>query len=286
MDNVILALPNKGRLHKPALDILAEAGIRILDKGKLYGRTSDSELDIIFARAADIPRLVELGAADLGITGYDYVVEANADVEDLLDLKFGRASIVLAVKEASGIETVRDLKPGLKIATKYVNIASKFFNRLNLKVEVIPITGAAEVMPHLNVADAIVDVSSTGTTLKTHGLKPIDVLLESSSRLIANRSSLKAKNDKIMEVKLALESVLKAKGKKLLMMNVPDKFLGKVLAVLPAMAGPTVAEVKAEERMWEVYTVIDEDEVYKIINLAKKSGARDLLVMPIERVIP
>jgi ATP phosphoribosyltransferase len=141
-------------------------------------------------------------------------------------------------------------------------------------------------MPHLNVADAIVDVSSTGTTLKIHGLKPIEVLLESSSRLIANKDSLKVKNDKIMEVKLALESVLKAKGKKLLMMNVPDRFLNKVLAVLPAMAGPTVAEVKAEEKMWEVYTVIDEDEVYKVINLAKKAGARDLLVMPIERVIP
>jgi ATP phosphoribosyltransferase len=283
---VVLALPNKGRLHKPALDILTEAGIRVLDKGKLYGRTNDSELDVIFARAADIPRLVGLGAADLGITGHDYVVEANVDVEDLLDLKFGRASLVLAVKENSGIETIRDLKPGLKVATKYVNIASRFFNSLSLKVEIIPITGAAEIMPHLNVADAIVDVSSTGTTLKIHGLKPIEVLLESSSRLIANRDSLKVKNDKIIEVKLALESVLKAKGKKLLMMNVPDRFLNKVLAVLPAMAGPTVAEVRAEEKMWEVYTVIDEDEVYKVINLAKKAGARDLLVMPIERVIP
>jgi ATP phosphoribosyltransferase len=283
---VVLALPNKGRLHKPALDILTEAGIRVLDKGKLYGRTNDSELDVIFARAADIPRLVGLGAADLGITGHDYVVEANVEVEDLLDLKFGRASLVLAVKENSGIETIRDLKPGLKVATKYVNIASRFFNSLSLKVEIIPITGAAEIMPHLNVADAIVDVSSTGTTLKIHGLKPIEVLLESSSRLIANRDSLKVKNDKIIEVKLALESVLKAKGKKLLMMNVPDRFLNKVLAVLPAMAGPTVAEVRAEEKMWEVYTVIDEDEVYKVINLAKKAGARDLLVMPIERVIP
>ncbi len=283
---VILALPNKGRLHKPALEILTEAGIRVLDKGKLYGRTNDSELDVIFARAADIPRLVELGAADLGITGHDYVVEANVEVEDLLDLKFGKASLVLAVRENSGIKTIRDLKPGLKVATKYVNIASRFFKNIGLKVEIIPITGAAEIMPHLNVADAIVDVSSTGTTLKIHGLKTIEVLLESSSRLIANRNSLKVKNDKIMEVKLALESVLKAKGKKLLMMNVPDRFLNKVLAVLPAMAGPTVAEVRAEEKMWEVYTVIDEDEVYKVINLAKKAGARDLLVMPIERVIP
>jgi len=283
---VILALPNKGRLHKPALEILTEAGIRVLDKGKLYGRTNDSELDVIFARAADIPRLVELGAADLGITGHDYVVEANVEVEDLLDLKFGKASLVLAVRENSGIKTIRDLKPGLKVATKYVNIASRFFKNIGLKVEIIPITGAAEIMPHLNVADAIVDVSSTGTTLKIHGLKTIEVLLQSSSRLIANRNSLKVKNDKIMEVKLALESVLKAKGKKLLMMNVPDRFLNKVLAVLPAMAGPTVAEVRAEEKMWEVYTVIDEDEVYKVINLAKKAGARDLLVMPIERVIP
>lgn len=286
MVNVILALPNKGRLHKPSLDILAEAGIKVLDKGKLYGRTNDSELEVIFARAADIPRLVELGAADLGITGYDYVVEANANVEDLLDLKFGRASLVLAVREGSGIETTKDLREGFKVATKYVNIASRYFNSLNLKVEIIPITGAAEIMPYLNVADAIVDVSSTGTTLRIHGLKPIDTLLESSSRLIANRNSLRVKTDKIIEIKLALESVLKAKGKKLLMMNVPDKFLDRVLSILPAMAGPTVAEVRSEEKMWEVYTVIDENEAYRIINLVKKAGARDLLVVPIERVIP
>ncbi|RLI25887.1 ATP phosphoribosyltransferase [Candidatus Bathyarchaeota archaeon] len=283
---MILALPNKGRLHEPALDLLEKAGIRVIDRGMLYGRTNDPEINVIFARAADIPSLVEAGAADLGVTGHDYVVEADADVEELLDLEFGRAELVLAVMRNSGIEDLSDLKPGLRVATKYVNIASNFFRRLGLEAEVIRITGAAEVMPHLKVADAIIDISSTGTTLKTHGLKPLKVILKSSARLIANRKSLEVKRDKLMEIKLAIESVLRGKGKKLLMMNVPDRFLKDVLSVLPAMAGPTIAEVKSEERMWEVYTVIDEDEVYRVVNLVKKAGAKDLLVIPIERVIP
>jgi len=286
MSTVILALPNKGRLHEPALDLLEKAGIRVIDRGMLYGRTNDPEINVIFARAADIPSLVEAGAADLGVTGHDYVVEADADVEELLDLEFGRAELVLAVMRNSGIEDLSDLKPGLRVATKYVNIASNFFRRLGLEAEVIRITGAAEVMPHLKVADAIIDISSTGTTLKTHGLKPLKVILKSSARLIANRKSLEVKRDKLMEIKLAIESVLRGKGKKLLMMNVPDRFLKDVLSVLPAMAGPTIAEVKSEERMWEVYTVIDEDEVYRVVNLVKKAGAKDLLVIPIERVIP
>ena len=286
MNMVILALPNKGRLHEPALDLLEKAGIRVIDRGMLYGRTNDPEINVIFARAADIPNLVEAGAADLGVTGHDYVVEADADVEELLDLEFGRAELVLAVMRNSGIEDLSDLKPGLRVATKYVNIASNFFRRLGLEAEVIRITGAAEVMPHLKVADAIIDISSTGTTLKTHGLKPLKVILESSARLIANKKSLEVKRDKLMEIKLAIESVLRGKGKKLLMMNVPDRFLKEVLSVLPAMAGPTIAEVKSEERMWEVYTVIDEDEVYRVVNLVKKAGAKDLLVIPIERVIP
>ncbi|MCD6443972.1 ATP phosphoribosyltransferase [Candidatus Bathyarchaeota archaeon] len=283
---MILALPNKGRLHEPALDLLEKAGIRVIDRGMLYGRTNDPEINVIFARAADIPSLVEAGAADLGVTGHDYVVEADADVEELLDLEFGRAELVLAVMRNSGIEDLSDLKPGLRVATKYVNIASNFFRRLGLEAEVIRITGAAEVMPHLKVADAIIDISSTGTTLKTHGLKPLKVILESSARLIANKKSLEVKRDKLMEIKLAIESVLRGKGKKLLMMNVPDRFLKDVLSVLPAMAGPTIAEVESEERMWEVYTVIDEDEVYRVVNLVKKAGAKDLLVIPIERVIP
>lgn len=286
MEQVTLAVPNKGRLHEPTLEILAKAGFTILDKGRLYGRTSDPELNVIFARAADIPKLVEADAADMGITGYDYVVEAQVDVEELLDLGFGRAELVLAVLDESGVGSVKDLRSGLRVATKYVNTTLSFFKSLGLEVEVVRIAGAAEVMPHLGVADAIVDISSTGTTLKTHGLKPIEVILQSSARLIVNKRSMRERRDKIMEFKLALESVLRGRGRKLLMMNVPDRFLNNVLAILPAMTGPTVAEVRAKEKTWEVYTVVDESDVYKVVNLAKKAGARDLLVVPIERVVP
>lgn len=290
MSSLLLALPNKGRLFEPALRVLNRAGIILLDRDQraLFARTSDPELRVIFVRSADIPSFVERGVAALGITGHDFVVNSGADVVDLSDLGFGKAKVVVAVPERSEVQRVEEIKDGTKVATKLTRLAEDFFKEQGVKVSIVRISGAAEIMPLLGICDVIVDVMSTGTTLQAHGLRILSEVLDTSARLIANRESLENSRwrGKIREIATAFESVLRAEGKRLIMMNVPDKVLPIVTAIIPSMSGPTVAKVEAPEPMWEVYSVVDEKELYRIVNAVKKAGARDVLVVPIERIIP
>jgi ATP phosphoribosyltransferase len=267
--------------------MLKQVGLSPINRRKveLISKTINPDVDLIFARPEDIPKLVEKGAADLGITGRDFVVESEAVVEELLDLEFCKAKIVLAAPQSLRIRGVNDVKPGSRVATKFVNIARRYFAGKK-NVEVVALSGATEVMPSLGVASLIIDTIETGETLAVHGLEVIDELLESSARLIANKESIKVKKIEINDIVMAFRSVLYARGKKMIMMNVPEKALSDVVKLLPSMAGPTIAKVEAPEPTWEVYSVIDESEVYKVISLVKKVGAKDVVILPIERIIP
>lgn len=280
-----IAVPNKGRLHQPSIEILARAGyeIEVPADRALFSPTSDEEVEIVFARAGDIPILVQDGVADLGITGYDLVLETEADVEILLDLGFGRARMVVATLETSPYESLDDLPDGCRIATEFPRIVERFLGK---RFRIVEMRGATEIAPHIGVADVIVDLSSTGTTLRTNRLKVIGVLFETSARLIANRRSLDEKREKIEEVKRAVESVLIARGKKLVLANIPEEILPLVKEIMPGMAGPTVSRVEAEIPMLAVNAVVDEKDVRRVINELKKIGARDILVLPIERIVP
>ncbi|RLI05106.1 ATP phosphoribosyltransferase [Candidatus Bathyarchaeota archaeon] len=283
-----IVLPNKGRLSKPSLNLLLKAGIiPFFEKtNQLYIQTIIPDVSVVFIRASDIPRFVEAGAADLGITGYDFIVESQAKVVELLDLEFGKAKLVLAKPEKSKIRSVGEINPKTRIATKFPVITKNFLLKNRKKAKILRISGACEIMPSLGVADLIVDVTSTGATLKTHKLEVVEEVMDSSARLIANKNSLNTKRKKIEELTLAIKSVLYAKRKKLIMMNVPEKNLQKVLKVIPSMAGPTLAKVESPTPMWEVYSVVDENETYKIITAVKNAGARDILILPIEKIVP
>ena len=241
---------------------------------------------LVAVRASDIPRLVESGAADLGITGYDFIVESGAKVKELLDLEFGFSRMVLATPETSRLRTPKDLSSKVKIATKFPSIARKYLRDKGVEARIVEVSGAAEIAPTLGVADAIIDITSTGLTLRVHNLRIIDEILTSTARLIANPKALEAKKSKIEEVVTALLSVMRARRKKLIMMNVPEEKLSKVVKLIPSMGGPTIARVETQPPMWEVYSVISEDEVYRVINAVKAAGARDILVLPIERIVP
>ena len=178
---------------------------------RLITKTLDPHVEILFARPVDIPEYVATGAADLGITGHDMVVERGSDVEELLDLQSGKAKLVLAVHEDSEITSVNQLA-GLKVATEFPVITRAYFKKQKVNVEVVLVGGACEATPHLGIADAIIDLSSSGTTLKTNRLRVIDEVLETSTYLIANRESLQTKKEKIDEIHLALESVIRARG--------------------------------------------------------------------------
>lgn len=282
-----IAVP-KGHLEESTVSLLQASGIGVIgrDGRQLFARTNDPEVELVFVRAEDIPNFVSKGSTDLGITGYDLIYESGDDVVELLDLGYGYTKMVVAASEKSNIKTVEDIRPGCRVATEFPETARRYFSEKGIEIEIVGITGAAEISPLIGVADLIVDVTSTGTTLRAHGLRVVDVILESTARLIANRESLEKRGEKIREIVTALSSVVMARGKKLVLMNVPENRLEMVKRVLPGMAGPTVSRVEAAEPMLALQAVVDERETYEVIRKAKEAGARDILVVPIERIIP
>jgi len=281
-----LAIPNKGRIAAPIMELVEKSGLHLAETSerRLITKTLDPHVEILFARPVDIPEYVATGAADLGITGHDMVVERESDVEELLDLQFGKAKLVLAVHEDSGLTSVKQLA-GKKVATEFPVITRSFFARHKVKVEVVQVGGACEATPQLGIADAIIDLSSSGTTLKTNRLRVLEDVLVTSTHLIANHASLKNKKDKIEEIHLALESVIRAKGQCYLMMNVKRSSLETVKKVLPGLSGPTVMDVASSEGLVAVHAVVSEERVYTLINQLRRAGAKDILVMAIQRMI-
>lgn len=284
---VRLAVPNKGRIAIPIMDLLEKSGLHIPESGserRLITKTLDPHIEILFARPIDIPEYVANGAADLGITGHDMVVERGSEVAELLDLKIGKATLVLAVHDDSGVQSVRDLRDA-KIATEFPVITRNFFAEHDVAVSIVRVGGACEVTPHLGIADAIVDLTSSGTTLRTNRLKVISDVLPTSTFVIANLESLRKKKEKIDEIVLALESVVRAKGQCYLMMNVKRSCLAAVKKVLPGLSGPTVMDVASTQDLVAVHAVVSEERVYALINALKRAGAKDILVMGIQRMI-
>jgi ATP phosphoribosyltransferase len=278
-----IAVPNKGRLHDPSIALLERAGLH-LEGGadrKLYADTVDPEVTVLFARAADIPEYVADGAAAVGITGLDQVRESGHDLADLVDLEFGRCRLVVAAPEDGGIETVEDLAGGT-VATEFPRITREFFARRGVDAEVVEVTGATELTPHVDMADAIVDITSTGTTLRVNRLAEIEEVLRSSVRLFAHPDVVD--DEKVRQLVTAFESVLAAEDRRYLMLNVPEDRLDDVRDVLPGMGGPTVMDVAGSDDV-AVHAVVDERAVFGVINDLKAMGASDILVTEIERLV-
>ncbi|MDD3985240.1 MAG: ATP phosphoribosyltransferase [Methanobacterium sp.] len=282
-----IALPSKGRISEPAVKLLGKAGIGVKDTAnrRLFSETDDENISVMFTRAADIPEFVADGAADLGMTGLDLIEENGASVKILEDLNFGSAKLVLAVPEDSSINTISDIKNGAVVATEFPNLTKKYFKNKNIEVKIVELSGSTEIAPFIGVADIITDLTSTGTTLKMNHLKIIDTILESSIKLIANKKSYKDNNDKIEAIRTGIKGVLDAEGKKLVMLNVNKKSLDDVKKAMPGLTGPTVSNVLSNNDIVAVHAVVDEKEVFKLVNHLKKVGARDILVVPIERII-
>ena len=247
-----IAVPNKGRLHDPAIELLERAGLH-LENGaerQLYAATVDPDVTVLYVRTDDIPEYVADGAADLGVTGLDQVREAGVgNVTELLDLGFGRCRLVLAAPEDGGIDAVEDLEGGT-VATEFPNIARSFFADRGVDASVVEVSGATELTPHVDMADAIIDITSTGTTLAMNRLAIVEEVLESSVRLFARDDVVG--DEKTRQLARAFESVLAAEGKRYLMMNAPRSEL---------------------------------DAVREVINDVKEAGASGILVTEIERLV-
>ena len=195
---LIFAVPNKGRLKEPVWKMLEAAEIRRKSDERVYlSETSDSDIKVLSVRAADIPVYVYYGIADLGITGRDIIAETGLELYELADLGFGSCDLVVAVKKSCSYEAPSDIPQRSKVATEFTNLTKRFFDELNVQVEIIALRGALEIAPTLGLAEAIVDLSSTGITLEKNGLKPIGKILSSSARLICNKVSYKTKNEQV-----------------------------------------------------------------------------------------
>jgi ATP phosphoribosyltransferase len=283
-----LAIPNKGRLNERSLHILRQAGLEIddIDDRKLFVNLKRRDLTIMFLRASDIVRFVHKGAVDVGITGRDLVMESGGDVTTLYDMNFGHCHLAVAVPEESGMDTVEDIADGSVVATSFPNMTQQYFSRLGKKVEIARISGAAEVTPHLGVADLIVDLVSSGSTLKMNHLKEIATIMESQAVVIANKASYAQHREAIDELVAAMRSVADAENKKYLMADVPKASLEEVRRYFPGIAGPTVMSIMGREDVVAVHVVIDKDRVYDAINRLKKLGATGILITPIDRMVP
>jgi ATP phosphoribosyltransferase len=283
-----LAVPNKGRLSERSVQILKQAGLEIEDSDdrKLFATVKKRDFAVMFVRASDIVSFVSKGAVDVGITGKDLVLEAGLDVKTVYDLNFGHCRLSVAAPDSLGIEDVKDIKDGSVIATSFPNMTKKYFAKVGKNIEITTISGAAEVTPHIGVADLIVDLVSSGSTLKVNHLKEIAVIARSNAVVIVNEDSYRKKREEIDELVAAIESVENAANKKYLMADVPTKSLEAVRKYLPGIAGPTVMNIAGRDDVVAVHVVIDKDKAYDAITKLKKLGATGILIVPIDRMVP
>ena len=284
-----IALPNKGRLAETARDLLERAGLEFDARGERALQASLGEDFVaLFVNARDIPEFVADGAADIGITGRDLVAESGRDLDVLLDLGFGKCRLVVAAVEESNIRTLDDVTAQARVATVFPRATAAFFAARNQPIALVPISGAVENAPHLGVADLIVDLVSTGSTLKTNGLREVATILESSALLIARHELLSDDESgrKARELTAALESVLRAHDKRYLMANVPRERLADVKRILPGISGPTVIDVLNGGGFVAAHAVVDRRDVYRTISELKAVGATGILVTSIERLMP
>ena len=283
-----IALPNKGRLSDEARELFTDAGLEIRAAGpRALTASLGGEFQALFVRTQDIPEFVADGAADAGVTGFDLICESGRTLDELADLEFGRCHLAVAAKEDSGIRTLDDIRDGTRVATVFPRITKRFFADRGQAVEIVPVSGAAEIAPHIGIADVIVDLVSTGSTLRVNGLQEIATVLESSTRLIARPGvrSDAAQARALDELVGALGSVLAARGKRYVMANVPRARLDEVKRIVPGLNGPTIIDIFNGGAFVAVHSVVAAATIYRTIADLKALGAEGILVTRIERLM-
>ncbi|UCG34969.1 MAG: ATP phosphoribosyltransferase [Candidatus Omnitrophota bacterium] len=286
-----LGIP-KGSLQEKTIELFQMAGFNIYISPRSYfPAIDDSEIKVVLVRAQEMSRYVEEGILDCGITGEDWILENNSDVIRLAELLYAKRTLrpvrwVVAVRDDSKIKNIKDLK-GKRIATELLNYTKKFFKNKKIDAEVEFSWGATEVKVRSGLVDAIVELTETGESLRTAGLKEIATLCESTTKFIANKTSYKDrwKNKKMEHLLLLLKGALEARGKVGLKLNLREKDLKKILKLLPALKKPTVSSLTVKD--WVACEVIiEESQVRNLVPLLKEAGAQGIIEYPLNKVIP
>jgi ATP phosphoribosyltransferase len=287
-----IAIP-KGSLQNQTLQLFEQAGLEVKRTEREYNaRIDDPRIGKVkILRPQEIPGYVAKGYFDLGISGTDWIMESGAVVAHVADLNYGKqgpgmVKLVVAVPESQDMSSARDIKPGSRISTEYPQLTQAFFLNLGIPVDIQFSFGATEAkVPELT--DVVVDLTETGSTLKKNGLKIIDVMLQSTSELIANKKSWAdpQKHEDIIAVETLLSAVIRAREKVLLKMNVPESSMKSVMEMLPSLKNPTISKLYNTD-YYAVETVVDRSGVNLLIPKLKKSGAEDILELAISKIVP
>jgi ATP phosphoribosyltransferase len=277
-----IAIQKSGRLNEKSVELLKNCGLSFENyKSSLISPVSNFPLEILFLRDDDIPEYVQDGIADLGIVGENVIQETEVEVSYLQKLGFGKCSLKIAVPNTIDVQHLSELN-GKSIATTYPAILGKFLKKHHITAEIRTISGSVEISPGLGLSDAICDLVSTGGTLKSNGLRPFADVMTSEAVLIGRAGS--ENEDLVKELIQRVQSVLRAKETKYVVLNVHTDNLPAIVALLPGVKSPSVVSL-AEENWVAVHTVIPERDFWDRISQLKQAGAQGIVVMPIEKII-
>lgn len=283
-NKIKIAIQKSGRLHDDSLKLLKECGISI-DNGKdqLKADAANFPIEVLYLRNSDIPQYVEDGVADLAIIGENTLIEKDKRVVKLKKLGFSKCRLSLAAPKnsnASGLEFFE----GKRIATSYPNTLSNFLKEKGVSAELHKISGSVEIAPNIGLADGICDLVSSGSTLFKNGLEEVFVMLKSEACLIRSENLTKEKEAILNQLIFRIESVLRARNSKYILMNVPNNCIDKITEILPVLKSPTVLPL-AIEGWSSLHSVIDRDKFWEVIDRLKEAGATDILVLPVEKMV-
>ena len=280
-----LAVPSKGRMAEPALKLCADSGLSFeATERALLVPCANAPVDLLLVRPHDIPEYVQDGVVDVGITGANLVAEAEADVLTLAELGFARCTLEAAVPVDAPQRELADLA-GLRVATAYPVSTRALLAERGIAAELVPVSGSVEAAPRLGLADAIVDLVSTGTTASANGLRLIGRLLSSEAVLVGSRTALAKRREQVERLELMLSGVVAARRRRYVMMNAPESALTAIRDVLPGLGAPSVLTL-AEAGQIAIHAAVEADQGWDLLPKLKAAGASGILVLPIERLVP
>ena len=282
---LLVAVPSKGRMAQPALDLLDAAGLRFeLGERALHVPCQNAPVDLLLVRPHDIPEYVQDGVVHVGITGANLVAEARADVGELAELGFARCTLEAAVPTAAPQQALADLA-GLRVATAYPVSTRSVLEQLGVEAELVTVSGSVEAAPRLGLSDAVVDLVSTGSTASVNGLRRIGRLLSSEAVLITNRQAFEERRELVERLELMLRGVVAARSRRYVMLNASEEDLPAIQELLPGMGAPSVLPL-AEPGQIAVHAAVPADDIWDLLPPLKAAGASSILVVPVERLVP
>jgi ATP phosphoribosyltransferase len=285
MERLKIAIQKSGRLNEDSLKILKECGISVSNGlDQLRATVSNFPMEILYLRNSDIPQYLLDGVVDIAIIGENLLVEKDKESIDVLErLSFSKCRVSLAVPKTFDYNSIADLD-GKKIATSYPNTLNMYLKEKGIEAELHQISGSVEIAPSIGLADAICDIVSSGSTLFKNNLKEVEVIARSEAVLAVSPSISKANQETLNKLRFRLQSVLKARNFKYILMNVPNDKIDEVIGILPGMRSPTVLPL-AEKGWSSIHTVIEKNKFWEVIDELQTLGAEGILVAPIEKMV-